>query len=190
MTRVMTTVCVFCGSRPGNDPRHLALASELGSALATAGHRVVYGGASIGCMGAVADAALAAGGEVVGVIPRRLVDLEVAHEKLTEQHIVESMAERKEVMFDRSDAYIVLPGSIGTLDELFEVWTLGYLRMLGEVPPPIWILDPTGYFDPLLAFMQTVGDSGFMAAQTVAMVEPLRSLPAVLDALTELERAT
>lgn len=187
MTRVMTTVCVFCGSRPGNDPQHMALAAELGGALANAGHPVVYGGASIGCMGAVADAALAAGGEVIGVIPSRLVDLEVAHPSLTEQHIVESMAERKQVMFDRSDAYVVLPGSIGTLDELFEVWTLGYLRMLGETPPPIWVLDPSGYFDPLLAFMRTVGQSGFMSEETVAMVKPVRSVPAVLEALvTEL----
>ena len=120
-------LCVFCGSAPGNQPEYLAAAQQLGTALAKAGIGLVYGGAQVGLMGAVADAALAAGGEVIGVIPRHLVERELAHEGLTTLHEVGSMHERKAMMADLSDGFIALPGGVGTFEELFEVWTWGQL---------------------------------------------------------------
>ncbi|MAS66533.1 MAG: TIGR00730 family Rossman fold protein, partial [Pseudomonadales bacterium] len=120
-------LCVFCGSSPGNKPEYLAAAQQLGTALAKAGIGLVYGGAQVGLMGAVADAALAAGGDVIGVIPRHLVERELAHEGLTTLHEVGSMHERKAMMADLSDGFIALPGGVGTFEELFEVWTWGQL---------------------------------------------------------------
>ncbi|MEL0169453.1 MAG: TIGR00730 family Rossman fold protein [Pseudomonadaceae bacterium] len=152
-------LCVFCGSSPGNKPEYLAAAQQLGTALAKAGIGLVYGGAQVGLMGAVADAALAAGGEVIGVIPRHLVERELAHEGLTTLHEVGSMHERKAMMADLSDGFIALPGGVGTFEELFEVWTWG---QLGHHQKPCALFNAAGYYDQLIAFLDHALAEGFM----------------------------
>src|SRR5215469_5924737 len=139
--------CVFCGSNRGTNPRYAA-AAELGRCLASSGIGIVYGGGKVGLMGVLADAAIEQGGEVIGVIPRMLVDREIAHPGLTELRIVGSMHERKALMADLSDAFIAMPGGYGTLDEFCEIltWT-----QLGLQQKPIGMLNVDGYFDPLLA---------------------------------------
>ena len=154
-------VCVFCGSASGVRPDYEELARELGGELAVRGIAVVYGGASVGLMGAVADAAMAAGGEVVGVIPQALVDREVAHPGLSELHVVGSMHERKALMADLSDAFVALPGGMGTLEELFEVFTW---RQLGLHAKPIALLDAADYWAGLVAFLDHAEDEGFLRA--------------------------
>ena len=146
----MERVLVFCGSSPGARPEYATAADELGRLLATRGLGLVYGGARVGLMGTVADAALAEGGEVIGVIPRQLIDHEIAHTGLTDLREVSTMHERKALMAELSDAVIALPGGTGTLDELFELLTwsqLGLHRM------PIGVLDVAGYWQPLLAML-------------------------------------
>lgn len=152
-------LCVFCGSSPGNQPEYLAAAQQLGTALAKAGIGLVYGGAQVGLMGAVADAALAAGGEVIGVIPRHLVERELAHEGLTTLHEVGSMHERKAMMADLSDGFIALPGGVGTFEELFEVWTWG---QLGHHQKPCALFNAAGYYDKLIEFLNHAVTEGFM----------------------------
>ncbi len=146
----MRTVCVFCGSNAGARDLYLEAAREVGGAIAERGLRLVYGGASVGLMGALADAAITAGGEVIGVMPRALIEREIAHGGLAKLHEVASMHERKALMSDLSDAFLALPGGAGTLDELFEIWTwaqLGYHRK------PVGLLNAGGYFDLLIAFL-------------------------------------
>jgi len=155
----MSRVCVFCGSSDGNRPVYRERASEVGRTLAQRGIGLVYGGGNAGLMGALADAALAAGGEVIGVIPRRLADREVAHAGLTQLHVVETMHERKALMTELSAAFLTLPGGFGTLDELFEAITW---RQLGFHDKPCGILDVDGYFDGLLAFVDRAVDDGFI----------------------------
>jgi uncharacterized protein (TIGR00730 family) len=160
----MTTlrrVCVFCGSAAGTRPEYAAVARELGTTLAERGIGVVYGGASIGLMGVVAEAALAAGGEAIGVIPQALVDREVAHTGLSALHVVGSMHERKALMADLADAFVALPGGIGTLEELFEVYTW---RQLGLHDKPIALLDVAGYWAGLAAFLDHAEGEGFLRA--------------------------
>lgn len=147
---LIKAVCVFCGASPGADPRFLLGAGALGRELAETGRTLVYGGAKVGLMGAVADAALAAGGRVIGVIPQALVDKEIAHRGLSELHVVSSMHERKQMMSSLADAFIALPGGLGTLEELFEVWTWG---QLGLHQKPLGLLGPQGLFDPLLDYL-------------------------------------
>ena len=144
------SVCVFCGSSPGANPAYRKAAAELGSLLASQGRRLVYGGGNVGLMGVVADAALQAGGTVVGVIPQHLLDLEVGHHGLTELRVVHSMHERKQLMSTLADAFLLLPGGLGSLEEFFEVWTWG---QLGLHRKPYGILNVAGYFDALLAFL-------------------------------------
>lgn len=150
---------VFCGSNAGVDPVHREAAATLGRLLAAHGVGVVYGGASIGLMGALADACLAAGGEVIGVIPRHLAVREVAHEGLQDLRVVETMHERKALMAGLSEAFIVLPGGFGTLEEMFEVITW---RQLGLHDRPVTIINTGGYFDPLLAFLDRAVEEGFL----------------------------
>lgn len=152
-------VCVFCGSARGSDPRHAALAEEIGVMIANQGITLVYGGASVGLMGILADAALARGGRVVGVIPRLLSRREVAHRGLTEFIEVETLAERKQVMADRSDGFLVLPGGIGTLDELFEMWSWA---LLGVHAKPCAVLNAGGHFDGIAAWLERSGRDGFV----------------------------
>jgi uncharacterized protein (TIGR00730 family) len=155
----MKRLCVFCGSSPGRDPAYLAVASNLGTLLAKRRIGLVYGGAAIGLMGALAVAAQNAGGEVIGVIPRALVDLEVAHTGLTDLRMVGSMHERKALMAELSDGFIALPGGIGTLEELFEVWTWG---QLGSHNKPCALLNAFGFFDQLLGFLDFVVGENFL----------------------------
>ncbi len=155
----MRAVCVYCGSSPGADPVYLEAARQLGTILAERQLGLVYGGASVGLMGAVADAALAAGGSVVGVIPESLRSRELAHGDLTELVVVDSMHERKAIMAERADAFLALPGGLGTLEELFEVLTWA---QLGIHAKPCGVLDVAGYWSPLLSFLDRSVDQGFM----------------------------
>ncbi len=153
------SVCVYCGSRTGADPRFAEVAIQTGTWIGEHGGQLVYGGGRNGLMGLVAQATLAAGGTVVGIIPTALMDMEVAHHGLTELHVVDTMHERKRMMAERADAFVALPGGIGTFEELFEVWTW---RQLGYHDKPIGILNTAGYYDSLLAFIAQVTDKGFM----------------------------
>ena len=153
----MPRVCVYCGSSPGRRPIYLESAVAVGQTLAARGIGLVYGGASVGTMGAMADAALEAGGEVIGVMPRTLVDREVAHASLTELHVVEGMHERKAKMTALSDGFLAMPGGLGTLDELFEALTWA---QLGIHDRPIAIWNVEGYWDPLLAMLDRAQDEG------------------------------
>ena len=155
----MQSVCAFCGSNPGARLAYAEAARALGRTLAERGLRLVYGGAAVGLMGTLADAALAAGGTVVGVIPGMLVEREIAHAGLTEIRVVQSMHERKSVMAELSDGFIALPGGAGTLEELFEVWTWS---QLGLHRKPVGLLNVEGYFDSLIAFLDHQTDERFM----------------------------
>lgn len=155
----MKRLCVFCGANPGLDPAYRTAAQQLGQMLAQDGIGLVFGGGSVGLMGTVADAALDAGGEVIGVIPQALVDRELAHRRLRDLRIVSSMHERKALMADLSDGFIALPGGVGTLEELFEVWTW---RQIGYHDQPIGLLNVGGFYDGLLAFLRHTVSSGFL----------------------------
>ena len=157
----VTRILVFCGSSPGRRPEYARAARELGGLLAARGIGVVYGGARVGLMGAVADAALAAGGEVIGVIPGGMFPAEIPHEGLSELHVVETMHERKAMMAELSDAVIALPGGTGTLDELFEMFTWSQLGLHRQ---PIGLLDVEGYWQPLLAFLDHAVEERFLGA--------------------------
>jgi uncharacterized protein (TIGR00730 family) len=173
-------VLVFCGSSPGARPEYVAAAEQLGHLLADREIELVYGGASVGLMGALADGALAAGGTVIGVIPTRLVELEVAHAGLTELHMVETMHERKALMAELSDAVIALPGGAGTLDELFELMTW---KQLGLHRKPIGLLDVAGYWQPLLVFLQHAVDERFVRAHHFETLLVSQDAASLLDLL-------
>ncbi len=178
----MKRIVVFCGSSPGRRPSYLAAAQDLGRLLAARGIGIVYGGASIGLMGALADSALAAGGEVIGVIPSGLFPAEIPHAGLTEQRVVATMHERKALMAELSDAVIALPGGAGTLDELFEMVTWSQLGLHRQ---PIGLLNVDGYWERLLAFIDHMTQERFIAAEhrdallvesdPTALLERLRS---------------
>ena len=157
----MRSVCVYCGSNPGSRPVYAERAGQLGTRLAQEGLAVVYGGGNVGLMGIVADAALAAGGEVIGVIPEQLVGWEVAHRGITRLEVVANMHERKARMFDLSDAFVALPGGFGTLDEMFEMLTW---RQLGLGDKPCAFLDVDGFFAPLVSMMDRMVAEGFLHA--------------------------
>src|SRR3954470_16244857 len=164
---MMLSVCVFCGSNAGARDDYSEAARQVGRALATYGLTLVYGGAAVGLMGTLADAALDAGGRVVGVMPRALVERELAHSGLTELHEVSSMHERKAMMADRSDAFLALPGGAGTLEELFEVWTWA---QLGHHQKPVGLLNVDSFFDALLAFLDHQVSERFIRAEHRAML--------------------
>lgn len=153
------SVCVYCGSRSGADPAYAAAARAVGEQIGRIGAQLVYGGGRAGLMGTVADAALAAGARVVGVIPQALMSRELGHAGVTELHVVDTMHERKRLMAERSDAFVALPGGIGTLEELFEVWTW---RQLGYHDKPLGLLNVGGYYDRLLAFLGETQAQGFV----------------------------
>jgi len=152
-------VCVFTGSNMGARPSYEAAAKALGTLLAARGIRLVYGGAHLGLMGAVADACLNAKGSVTGVIPKALVELEIAHDGLTQLHVVDSMHERKALMADLSQGFIMLPGGMGTLEEFFEVWTWS---QLGYHQKPVGILNIDGYFDGMIGFLRDMAEERFI----------------------------
>jgi len=156
-------ICVFCGSSTGIGTTYVDAATRLGRALAEQGIGLVYGGASVGTMGVLADAVLAAGGDVVGVIPQNLIDREIAHPGLSALHVVDGMHERKALMAALSDAFIALPGGAGTLEELFEVWTWAQLGLHAK---PIGILDVAGFYSPLQALTAHMVEEGFLSAKT------------------------
>lgn len=157
--RRMRKVCVFCGSSPGADPAFIGVAQALGRAIASSGRTLVYGGASVGLMGALADAVLETGGDAIGVIPQALVDREVAHKGLTELHVVTSMHERKTLMAELADAFIAMPGGIGTLEEFFEVWTWA---QLGLHRKPLGVFGPQEFFVPLFQFLDSLVTHRFL----------------------------
>ena len=152
-------VCVFCGSSNSVDPDYFEMAREVGAEIARRGMDVVYGGGHVGLMGAVADAALTQGGRVYGVIPRKLLELELGHGEVTELMVVETMRDRKMLMSTMSDAFISLPGGLGTLEELFEVSTL---LQLGYQDKPVGVLNFRGYYDHLISFLNGAGSEGFI----------------------------
>jgi uncharacterized protein (TIGR00730 family) len=159
----MKRICVFCGSHVGNEPSYATMAREAAEAIVAAGYGVVYGGGGVGLMNVVADAALAAGGEVIGVIPQALARTEMAHPGLTQLHIVSTMHERKALMEDLSDAFIALPGGFGTMDELCEVLSWRQLRIHDK---PIGLLNYRGYYDALLALFDSMVREGFVGPYT------------------------
>ena len=181
----MTTfsVCVFCGAKPGlQGSRHVADAKLAGQLIAKRGWRLVYGGGGRGLMGSVADGALDAGGSVLGVIPELLVEAELAHPRVTELRIVPDMAVRKTRLIEQSDAFLILPGGMGTLDELFEVITL---TQLGYLQKPIIIYNPDGFYDLLMQFGDHLVANGFVNAQHWANVQAYTQLDAAIVAAGE-----
>jgi uncharacterized protein (TIGR00730 family) len=176
----ISSICVFCGSNPGQRPEFAAIAARTGATIARRGLTLVYGGGGIGLMGVLADAALAAGGRVVGVIPGYLLDREVGHSSLSELEVVETMAQRKVRMGARSDAYLTLPGGLGTLDELTEAWTWS---QLGLEDKPSGLLNALGYFDPLLEFLDRAVVEGFLPVRHRRILRVDTDLERLLDCL-------
>lgn len=178
--RAMKSVCVFCGSRPGQNPQYGEAAQLLGKSIAERGWRLIYGGGSIGLMGVVANAALAAGGEVVGVIPKFLATRELLHTGLTDLKIVPSMHVRKSTMEELADGFIGLPGGLGTIEELFEIMTWA---QLGLHRKPIGLLNSLGYFDPLLQLVDAGIGEGFVSADHRKLILVERDVPTLLEQL-------
>jgi uncharacterized protein (TIGR00730 family) len=176
----LRAVCVFCGSNPGRRPVYLDTVRELATVLAEEGIRVVYGGARVGTMGALADAALQAGGEVVGVIPEHQVGEEVAHEGLTELHVVGSMHERKALMAELADGFVALPGGLGTLEEFAEVVTWS---QLGLHRKPTALLNTAGYYDALLRFLDHAVAERFLRAEDRVLIQAATEVRPLLDVM-------
>jgi uncharacterized protein (TIGR00730 family) len=181
------TLCVYCGSRHGARPAYTEAARALGRALGEHGFQLVYGGGKVGLMGEVADAALAAGARVVGVIPESLERREVGHTGLDELHVVPTMHLRKQMMAERAHAFVALPGGIGTLEELYEVWTW---RQLGYHDQPIGLLNVEGYYDELLRFMDHSVAEGFLAPAVRATLQVDADPAALLGRLVERARTS
>ena len=181
----MLSVAVYCGARHGGDAAYAQAARRLGQAIGERAWQLVYGGGNVGLMGELADAVLAAGGRVVGVIPESLMRREVGHTRLHEQHVVATMHQRKQMMAERADVFIALPGGIGTLEELYEVWTW---RQLGYHDKPLGLLNVAGYFDALLTFMQGAVDQGFLSAEQFAVLQVSTEPTELLARLASLAR--
>jgi uncharacterized protein (TIGR00730 family) len=179
--RNIRALCVYCGSSGAVAAAYRAAASELGAGLAAAGIDLVFGGGRVGLMGLLADAALAAGGRVTGVIPVPLCDAEVAHRGVTELVVVTNMHERKRLMAERADAFAVLPGGIGTLDEMFEVLSWRQLKLHEK---PIFLVDIGGYWMPLRRLLGHIVEQGFARPGALGSVHAVVSVPALLEALT------
>lgn len=177
---MITSLLVFCGSRTGHDPAHAALAASLGTLLARRGITLVYGGGSVGLMGIMARAALEANGKVIGIIPCGLMTAEIAQAGLTEMHVTETLHARKALMHLKADAILALPGSIGTLDELFESMTW---RELGIHAKPIWLLGPNAYWKPLLTLLGHLSIEGFAPPHLDQLAIYLSDLAALADHL-------
>lgn len=176
------SLCVYCGSRTGRVDEFKGLAAEVGRWIGGNGGRLVYGGGNAGLMGIVADATLAAGGTVIGVIPQALVQRELAKRDCTELHIVDNMHERKRIMAERADAFLAMPGGIGTLEEFFEVWTW---RQLGYHDKPVGLLNAKGYYDPLLAFLGATVRDEFMSEWQMDLVKVGSEVPKLLPELIQ-----
>lgn len=178
----MRRLCVFCGSRSGENPAYAEAARALGHELARRGIGLVYGAGNIGLMGILADAALAFGGEVIGVIPRALVHKEVAHERLTQIHIVDTMHQRKALMAELADGFVALPGGFGTADELFEILTWAQLGLHAK---PIGVLNWAGFFDAMLAWLEHAVHEGFLKPRHQSLLLVARQAS---DLLHEMDR--
>ena len=163
----LSAICVYCGAATGDDPVFATAAREFGALLAHRGIKLVYGGGHVGLMGVVADGALLAGGEVEGVIPQSMKAKELAHTGIQKLHVVESMHDRKALMAELSDAFVALPGGIGTLDELFEIWTW---RQIGLHEKPIGVLDVAGYWQPFLKLAENMDQHGFLHRNALDML--------------------
>ncbi|SDQ18135.1 hypothetical protein SAMN05216487_0130 [Pseudomonas sp. UC 17F4] len=178
------SVCVFCGASTGVNPAYREAAIALGQAIATRGLTLVYGGGAVGLMGIVADAAMAAGGEVIGIIPEALKNAEIGHTGLTRLEVVDGMHARKARMAELSDAFVALPGGLGTLEELFEVWTWG---QLGYHAKPLGLLDVNGFYSKLGSFLDHVVEEGFVRPQHRAMLQLADSPAELLEAMDNFE---
>ena len=178
---MLTRITVYCGSRPGSGTKYVEAATAFGKAAAERGLGIVYGGARVGLMGAVADGALAAGGRVIGVIPESLVSKEIAHDHLSELHVVPSMHERKTKLFELADAIVALPGGAGTMDEWFEMLTWS---MIGLHAKPLGLLNVEGYYDGLLTFMHHMETEGFTAKEHRGLYLAEERADALIDALS------
>ncbi|MBR8744083.1 TIGR00730 family Rossman fold protein [Nocardiopsis sp. MG754419] len=176
----MRRLAVFLASSDGHDPAHAELTAAVGTELARRGIGIVYGGGRRGLMGVLADSALKAGGEVIGVIPRTMVDREWAHEGVTELHLCDTMHERKSLMADHADAFLALPGGLGTLEEIFEVWSW---RQLGFHAKPVGFLDAGGFWAPTVQALQGIVDAGFLSASTLDDLVVATELSDALDEL-------
>lgn len=183
----MKRLAVYCGSSMGTDPAFAETARALGQEMAARGIGLVYGGGRLGLMGVVADAVLEAGGEVHGVIPQALVNLEVAHRGLTELHLVNTMHERKALMTELTDAFVAIPGGIGTLDELFEAWSW---NALGYHAKPFALLNVHGFWDGMIAFLDHVTTSGFMSPARRGQLLVADGIDEVIDKLGAAAGAT
>lgn len=178
------SVCVYCGSRMGKGQEYEALAQELGERIARAGMNLVYGAGSIGLMGVVARAARDAGADVIGIIPEHLDAVEITQDGLAELHITRNMHERKKMMFDRSDAFVVLPGGLGTLDETFEIMTWAQLSLHKK---PIILLNHNGYWSPLLELVNNVVEEGFASAANAELLKVAATAEEAMAILTSAE---
>jgi uncharacterized protein (TIGR00730 family) len=176
------SLCVYCGSRPGLDPAHIAIARTVGQWIGRHGGQLVYGGGKAGLMGEVAQATQEAGGRVVGIIPKALVEKEWAMHDCTELHIVDTMHDRKRMMAERADAFVALPGGIGTFEELFEVWTW---RQLGYHDKPVGILNTGGYYDGLLAFLSNSVEQQFMSDWQMELIQAGKEPAPLLQSLIQ-----
>lgn len=176
------SICVYCGSRPGTLDHHAQTAHALGTAIGRRGWRLVYGGGHSGLMGIVADAALSAGAEVIGVIPDRLIERELGHGGVTELQVVGSMHERKHRMAMQADAFVALPGGIGTLEEIFEVWTW---RQLGYHAKALGLLNVGGYYDALLQFIDRSREEGFLWPDVQQLLQVGTEVEPLLESLAE-----
>lgn len=182
----MKSVAVYCGSSSGNQEIYTRQAEEMGRELARRGLTLVYGGGCVGLMGTIADAVLAAGGRVIGVIPQFLADKEVAHRGCTELHVVETMHQRKLLMADLADGFVAMPGGFGTLEELFEVLTWGQLGLHGK---PVGVLNTRGFYDTLLALLDHMSAEAFLRKENRDQVLQNASPAALLDAMQDYQPA-
>jgi uncharacterized protein (TIGR00730 family) len=180
MSQIVKSVCVYCGASSGTSGSFVSIAQELGRELAERSIRLVYGGGGIGLMGAVADATMAAGGQVIGIIPQHLERAELGHRGLTELKIVDTMHTRKRMMFDMSDAFVILPGGMGTLDETFEIITW---RQLGMHDKPIVLINHDSYWEPFLDLVDHVIDNGFARPAARQLFSVVGSVGRLFDLL-------
>ncbi|WP_299296250.1 TIGR00730 family Rossman fold protein [uncultured Erythrobacter sp.] len=183
----MRRLAVYCGSASPDDPRYLALAREVGTALATRGIGVVYGGGRLGLMGAVASGALEAGGEVIGVIPEALSGSEIANNDCTQLHVVSGMHERKQTFTDLSDGFVTIPGGVGTMDELWEAISWA---QLGYHTKPVGLLNAFGFYDHLIAFNRHMGEVGFVRPAHQGIMVDAETIDSLLDKLAAYEPHT
>lgn len=181
----MKSVCIYCGSSTGNRPEYAQAARDMGRALADSGLALVYGGGKVGLMGMVADAVLAHGGTAIGVIPDALMQKEVGHLGLTELHVVRNMHERKQMMADRSDAFIAMPGGVGTYEELFETFT--WLQ-LGYHAKPVGLLNVAGFYDGMLQFLRHAVGEGFLKTEHADLLHVADTPAGILDRLASAPR--